>query len=53
MNPEKIREENTRLEEKLKNIKLKIAADLQQGKALGLDRQVRVIQQTYQLLKRV
>jgi hypothetical protein len=53
MNPEKIRQENERLQEKLKDLKTKVVTDLQKGKALGLDRQVRLIQQTYQLLRRI
>lgn len=53
MNAETLRQEKAKIEEKIRELKAKMLRNLEKGKFLGLDRQVRRLQHTYQLLRRI
>ncbi len=53
MKPEALIEEKKRLEEKINQMKSRMVQSVEQGRYLGLDRQVRQVQKNYQLMVRV
>ncbi|MCE9623872.1 MAG: hypothetical protein K8R69_00225 [Deltaproteobacteria bacterium] len=53
MKPETLQEEKKKLETKIREIKASLARSLAQGRYFGLDRQVRQVQKSYQLLGRI
>ncbi len=53
MKTEALQEEKKRLEEKIRQLKSRLVQNLEQGRHLGLDRQVRQVQKTYQLIGRI
>lgn len=53
MKTEALIEEKKRLEDKLRQMKVRMVRSVEQGRYLGLDRQVRQVQKNYQLLVRI
>jgi len=53
MKPEALLEEKRKLEEKIRQIKRRLIQDFDQGRHLGLDRQVRQVQKIYRLIGRI
>ncbi|HKY61867.1 MAG TPA: hypothetical protein VJR29_00470 [bacterium] len=53
MKPEALHEEKKRIEEKIRQLKSRMVQSVEQGRYLGLDRQVRQVQKNYQLMIRV
>lgn len=53
MKPEALLEEKRKLEEKIRQLKRRLIQELEQGRPLGLARQVRQVQKIYQLIGRI
>lgn len=53
MKPDSLTEEKKRLEEKISQLKSRMIRSVEQGRYLGLDRQIRQVQKNYQLMVRV
>ena len=53
MKPDALLEEKKRLEEKIKQLKSRMIQSVEQGRYLGLDRQIRQVQKNYQLMIRI
>lgn len=53
MKPETLQEEKKRLEDKIRQLRQRLVRSLEAGRPLGLDRQVRLVQKSYQLIGRI
>ena len=53
MKPESLQEEKRKIEDKIRQIKAKMSQSLSLGRPFGLDRQVRQVQKSYQLIGRI
>lgn len=53
MAPEKLQIEEERLKARIRELQVKILLDIQRGRLLGLDRQVRQVQKQFSLMRRI
>ena len=53
MKPEALQDEKRKLEDKIRQMKLRMVQSLAQGRPFGLDRQVRQVQRSYQVIGRI
>jgi hypothetical protein len=53
MNPENLLQEKKKIEEKLKQLRIKMVQSIEKGNLFGLDRKIRQVQQNFKLLGRI